>query len=204
MRIVIDGCATPNELSGDDATLVAALAAARAHAGERFIIEVFADGIPIPAQDLESPPDFAPYAEEISFRTVDRSTIIHEALESVDAALASIAAQHDAVAASLQTGRTAEAMNELSVVLGTWDSVQQLAATLAGLEAASAQSPEREGAAVELGHASDALLQIMYSVKEAVLSEDWSALADILSFDLTELASRWQASLNQFRAAFGH
>jgi hypothetical protein len=204
MRVVIDGCAAPRELSGNEATLVAALATAREQAGERFIVEVLADGIPVPAKDLESPPDFAPYAEEVRFHTVDRDDVIREALESVEAALADLGKQQEEVAALLQTGRSAEALNELSLVLGTWDSVQQLAATLATLESGTPHTQEREDAAVLLGGASQDLLRIMHGVKQAVLGTDWSTLSDILSYDLLDLAAQWQDALNTYRRAYGH
>lgn len=199
MRIMIDGSASPKELTGESATLLAALAAAREQAGERLIIEVRADGIPIPARDLEDPPEDAPYAEEISFQTADRAQLIREALAEVDAALATIGGQQESVAEKLQTGKTAEAMKDLGTVLQTWDGVQQMAATLASTEI-SGGSLEEEAAAAELSEVSAALLKVLHGVHQAVLSEDWSTLADILSFDLSDLAARWRESMACFRS----
>ncbi|MGP1345445.1 MAG: hypothetical protein ACTS3F_02085 [Phycisphaerales bacterium] len=202
MRIVIDGCASPKQLNAESATLVAALAAAREFAGERMIVEVLADGLPVPAADLENPPEDAPYADEISFLTADRAQLMREALDEVDSALLAIGSQQEAVAAKLQTGHTADAMQDLSVVLRTWDGVQQMAATLAHTEIV-AGSLEEEAAAVELSEVSAALLKTLHLVRESVLGEDWSTLADILSFDLSDLAARWRESMACFRGAVG-
>lgn len=200
MRIMIDGSESAKELTGESATLLGALAAAREQAGERLIVQVLADGVPIPAVDLEDPPEFAPYADEIAFQTADRAELVRDALDEVDAALASIGNQQELVAEKLQTGQTSAAMHELGTVLRTWDGVQQMAATLASTEFIGG-SLEQEAAAAELGEVSAALLKVLHGVHEAVLGEDWSTLADILSFDLSDLAARWRESMACFRSA---
>lgn len=177
------------------ASLADALAeiAARAEARGRLVVEVIADGMILNQGDLESPSVDAGRYEEVSFTTADPGALVREALMDAAGALEEAAVRQESAAGHVMAGRLDEAREALRGALETWQGVRSAvdrSAAVLGVEPGALGSGE-----ARLDELLASLHGALGEVRGALERQDYSALADVLGYELRDLAGSWQAAL---------
>lgn len=195
MRVLIDHeplTEAPRSIS--DALVAARLSAERRG---RVVIEAILDGQPLPDAVLSDPPSTPATGTELRFITADPAELVAGTLGGVGETLTDLKIDQAAVAELLTLGRMGEAMDRLGQSLRTWEAVQQAVVdgtTLMGLSIQSVRVKTGSGER-SVAEQVQALAGCLTEVKRAFKAEDWSALADVLGYDLQEQAEEWKLGL---------
>ncbi len=197
MRTYLDG----ELLDPPVSTLGEALAAARDRAAGRLVVEVLADDQPIPSEHLEDPPRTSPYADVLRVTTAAASSLVKLALLDAAAMITEVRPRQIEAAQLLQSGRTPDAMDALREILEAWNSAH-LAVQLAD-ESRTIESGAAVEAAAMLQESTANLTRLLNDVKTRLAMKDWSALADVLEYDLSEHADRWSELLGTLADGVG-
>lgn len=191
MRVMLDGQCVVEQAD----SLRDALAAASNRAEElgRLILEVNADGEPLPPQSLEAPEDHSGSIGELALVSADPQAfalnILHESADAVDQTLK---LQVDA-ANKMEQGEPQDSFEALSAGLSMWDMVQQAIARTREI----APPAEAQLAARVDDHITQLRDQLL-SVRGSIESQDWAALGDTLRFDLADLGTSWSSLLREW------
>lgn len=164
-------------------------AVAGAHESGRLIVDVLADGQPVPHDQLSEPSD-EPTSSEFRFVTAEPATMVAKVLREASSATEQVAEAQAAAAASLHSGQMEEARAGLEQVVLIWQAIMQAVgrgSELVGRPIAS----EDLGDGRTLDAASQTLKGDLESLAASLSSQDWSALADTLEYDLAEHAKSW-------------
>lgn len=199
MQVLLDG----QPIRVDDPTLAGAMNAARSAAESRgrVVVEIKADGQPLPSSALENPAGAGPYAS-VQFISADPLSLVSGSLSDGAEALQAVKAVHQAAAASVQAGDTTSGLAQLQEALRTWGAVRDLVeqtARLLGLDLATLVIPGAHGE-ITFDHAVTLMVTRLKEVQGAVQREDWAALSDIVGYDLDALADVWIGLLNGLSA----
>jgi len=185
MKVYVDGV----QLAEPGETLGAALESARAQAGDRLIVEVTADGRPVPADHLDAPPGDAPYASEVHLTTADGAAMARYTMDEMATTLRASGPRHAEAAERLQQGDTVAAMELMGGLLDTWRQVAQTVGLVRQLDAET-------GASIASDEAIERLNGQLGALRQALMSEDWSGLADVLAYDMPGLVEEWSGLLS--------
>lgn len=190
MRAYLDD--EPLDLEGQ--TLAAAVVAGRraADARGRMIIEVWADGEQTPAAHLEEPPPHEPYAGEVRFVSADPGALVAHALEEAGENVAGVRESQTTAATQLARGETGDAMGNVGSAVRAWESV--LRAVQDGCAALGAEPWDLLGPTGDRGSCEQAITQLLEALREvqrSITDQDVASLADVLEYDLNELADTW-------------
>jgi hypothetical protein len=192
MKTTLDG--VPIESSGGVAGAIEAARLAAERRG-RIVIDVLADGSPMPGALLDAPPADDAGLAELAFTSAPPGVFIRETLLDALPALGECRTDQQRAAEMLHRGELAGAMEPLKRVLEGWAVVRELAdksLELLGLTPAHIAVPADAGATPTDGAACAAeLAACLQRVREAVRGEDWGALADELAYDMDAQAGRW-------------
>lgn len=188
VRVMLDGeCVT--EASP---TLADALHAASTRAAEkgRLILEVLADGHPLPGESLDQPESHAEPVAELSLTSADPTAfalnILHEAADAIEQAR-----ERQAVAADvLEQGDITKAFEHLSISLQLWDMIHQVVERTLGI-APPVSDEHRDAINEQVIQLRDRLNEL----RDAVKAQDWAALSDLIRYDMTELGTSWTTML---------
>lgn len=195
MEVILD-----NKPLRPQPTLAAALRSGvdeAARAG-RVVVEALLDGAAIADDVLERPPEEA-IGSELRLTSVEPRALVRVTLMDASDALERAAEEQRHCGELIQSGRVEEAMAPLSSALQTWQTVRDAVEKCAGLLPGPLNDLEFPGGA----RGSDRLIALISSltrhleeVKRALGTEDWSALADVVAYDLTDEAQRWRSLLD--------
>ncbi len=199
MRVYLDD----TEIQIEHETLASAISAgtAASEAKGRIIVEVWADGAPAPDEDLATPPDASPYAEEIKLISAEPKALVRTVLLDVSDALTGTRDTQREAADHLQTGETGPALHRLGEALQTWETVRRAVdegCALLDLPTTGDGAAGLDGALV------NDLADKLTALRDALGREDWSVLSDLLAYDLDEHVDRWQAELQRLAAHIAH
>ncbi|HVZ94665.1 MAG TPA: hypothetical protein VG797_09160, partial [Phycisphaerales bacterium] len=171
-------------------TLGEALDAARRRTQGRLIIEVLADGSPVPSAHLDQPPATAPYAGDLRLTTADTATLVKGALLDAADLIGHARETQEQAARLIHAGRIQEAMAEMESILQAWAMAHGALKLAREARASGAISSDTSNGADE-----NDLMRLLTEVRRALANRDWSALADALEYDLGEQASNWGSRL---------
>ncbi|TVQ63224.1 MAG: hypothetical protein EA378_02750 [Phycisphaerales bacterium] len=197
MRVLLDGA----ELTVESASLRSALeaAAAAAAANGRVIVEVEADGSPVPADDLASPSSEPMQAGELQMTSADPRSLVAVTLHDAGDAVAQLREGQARAAEAVQSGKIEDALATLAQVLGVWqaahDAVEKGAALL-GIDLDAMRLTLPSGANETVGPRVQSLAAKLGELKRAVTDQDWTALSDTLAYDLDEESVAWAGMLH--------
>lgn len=184
MRVLLDG--RPIRVEGS--SLGTALEAiARASTG-RLVVDLRADGEPVPSVHLSNPPATDPYAQELHATTTDVQSAMTDALLAAAEALERADSLHGSAAVLLQQGRVPDALRDLSQALNTWEEVRRT------IELTS-DPRDAGGSAFAVGPepVADVLASLsirLSEIRSSMRSRDWSTLADVLAYDMPPESAR--------------
>lgn len=188
LRVMLDGeC-----VAESSPNLAEALQAASTRAQERgrLILEVLADGQPLPGSSLDEPLSHPQPISELSLTSADPSAfalnILHEAAEAIDQAKDS-----QSVAADLlEQGDATQAFEKLSTGLQLWDMIHQVVERTLAI-APPTRAEDRESVDQHVVQLRDRLNDL----RDSVNTQDWAALSDLIRYDMAELAQAWAVML---------
>lgn len=191
MRVTLDGqCVVEQADSLRDALGVAG---DRAQELGRLILEVHADGQPLPPQSLETPEAHADPISELALVSADPYAfglnILHESAEAVDLALT----RQIETADQMEQGEPKDAFESLAAGLAIWDMVQQAVGRTREIA-----PPANEELAAKIDDHISRLRDELLAVRSSIECEDWAGLGDTLRFDLAELGTSWSSLLREW------
>jgi len=185
MRILLDG----RVLEGAASTLREAIELARRSAGDRFLIQMVADGVPVSAEDLDDPPARSPYAQVLEITTANPEDLVRTVLFEAADMLEQVKPMHADVAQRVQRGELSSAMEGVAQVFQAWGDLRQaidLAMKLGPCSAASAE---------DLNSMLTDLARRLTDLKQAISTKDWVGLGDVLAYDMDHSADRFRSWL---------
>lgn len=190
MKLIMDGQTVADDVAG----VSQAIDLARDKAAElgRLIIEVKADGHAADAL-LDAMPEDTAGVGELGVTTADRVSFLTETLHDAKDVLDRVRIDQKQAADMIDRGQVNDANTALGAVMEGWQAVRTVVDQTAALMAIDLHSFEVNGAAaadVVSGFAQD-----LVELRTAVTNEDWSALGDVLGYDLEERAQAWSALL---------
>lgn len=200
MRLLVDD----REVRLDRPTLAAAIAtgAGDAHTRGRIVVEIKADGISLADHDIESASDVPGSVQEVRLLTTSRAEMGAEVLLAAKAALADLGAAQRHVADQILATRLELAASSLQQVLNTWqgarEAVEQVCLLLGTDLPALASNASMSD---EASDAVSGLTMALAGVRQAIQTQDWSTLADLLTDELTDLTQSWQKLLGATAAS---
>lgn len=193
MQVLLDG--RPIEASGN--TLADALEAGRSASAalRRVIIEVIADGQPVPDARLTHPPKDDPFAETIEMRTASPVDLVRTTLHESADALEEAKKQQVVASDLILEAKTSEAMEKLGEALRLWTAIQRAVTDSCALFS----SPELAETIGSEPSVDPELISELASnlglVHNALERRDWSELSDLLAFELEELTQKWSKAI---------
>jgi hypothetical protein len=196
MKVFLDGeCLQESAASLEDAL---AAANTRAEQRGRLILEILADGSPLPGESLDQPQDHREPISELAMISADpvafARNILHEAVDALQQAK-----ERQRVAIDLlEQGIATEAFEHLGYGLQLWDMVQQVVSRTSNI-APPADDAQREHIDAQVILLRDRLGEL----RDAVGQEDWAGLGDLVRYDLTELAESWSVMLRTWADGLG-
>jgi hypothetical protein len=169
----------------------------RAQQAGRVIVEAYLDGAAVSEAVLERPPDEA-LGGELRLTSVEPRALVRVTL--MDAADALDTARQDQMRCAdlIQTGKVEESLAPLSSAIQTWQAVRdavEKSAALLRMPLDSVSLPGSVSGTDTLIGLIAALSGRLEEVKRSLAMEDWSALADVLAYDMAEQAARWRQVL---------
>ncbi|GIK19455.1 MAG: hypothetical protein DYG93_10415 [Leptolyngbya sp. PLA2] len=195
MRVIFDEA----ELLSDAATLEQGLRAGTARAEElgRLIVEVIADGEPVPGELLDNPASHTGSFTELRMTSAEPAVFLRVTLMEAADALEQAGAEQLLAADHIDQGRSPEAYQALGVALGVWDAVRDLVqrvSHLLGFDLTEA-SVVVKGEEIRVDESVASLSRQLEEVRRCVAADDLSGLADALRYELSEEAGRWRELL---------
>jgi hypothetical protein len=201
MHVELDG----KVLNIPQTTLGEALRAARdvAEASGMLIVEVIADGKRLGDDEL-SHVDNQTFAD-IRMFSVSPGSLVERSLRDASGVVEQIAELQQEVVSLIQRGQTREGLEQLQSVFSSWSAVREvvdqggqiLGIDLLAADAAGTQE-HASGAACAAGLAAS-----LTEIKRALADQDWSALSDVVGYQLDGLAGNWKAMLDARADAIG-
>lgn len=198
MKIILDD--TP--LSETPATLAEAIAAAaeRAAALDRVIVDIFADGRAVGANELDDEATMAHRCDELRLTTAEPRAFVQVTMREAADALEGAREEQQRAAELIEAGARAEAYTALDGALNLWQAARQSldqGAQLIGLDLTTIPLEHPDVLPEAIARLSAGLEE----VRRCVGAEDWAGLSDVLLYDLDDLVGEWQQVL---RAVAGH
>jgi hypothetical protein len=160
----------------------------------RVIVEAQLDGSAVAEDILERPPEET-LGDELRLVSVDPRELVRVTLMDAADALDSAREQQERCAELIQTGKVEESLAPLSAALQTWQAVKdavEKSAALLHLPLDTITLPGGVSGSESLVELIGALAGNLESVKRSLASQDWSGLADLMAYDLSDQARRWK------------
>jgi hypothetical protein len=210
MQVLLDG----NPLSVSNPSLAGALATAAADAQRRgrIIVEVKADGVLLSGDKLGKPSNDPSTIKELRLlsaepRALVRHTILeavtepralvrHTILEAVTA-LESARTEQAAAAELIQSGDPEQALGKLQAAMITWQTVRDVVEQSAAVLRIDLDSLALPGVdeGISFKTATKDLLGHLKQMRTALDQQDWSALSDVVGYDLDAQVGVWKGLL---------
>jgi hypothetical protein len=178
-------------------TLAAALSAAVAQAGSRgrIVVEAITGGARIPDETLQAPPEDE-LAGDVRFVSVEPRALVRVTLMDAADALDQAKANQLACARLIQSGEVEQSLEPLGRAIETWRAVRD------ALERSTETLGDRPESTTGPGPGVDELAALVQSlwtrleeVRRSLSAQDWSALADALSYEMSDQVEQWKTTL---------
>lgn len=195
MQVLLDG----NPVPVARPTLADAIAtcAEDAKSRGRIIVEVKADGVIIAGDKLGNPSREPSTIKELRLLSAEpRALVRHTILEAVGA-LENARSDQAKAAEQIQSGNTEQALGTLQTAMVTWQAVRDVVEQSAGVLGLDLETLTLPGVeeGVTFKTATQELLKHLKELRGALDQQDWSALSDIVGYDLDAQAGVWKGLL---------
>ncbi|MEZ6242235.1 MAG: hypothetical protein R3B57_04260 [Phycisphaerales bacterium] len=180
-------------------TLWAAIDLARrtAHERGRVIIEVKGDGDPLDADTIDDADGSDVGFAELRLVSTAPGPMAREILLEACDTLDRARLDQSRAAELIQSGAIADALDPMQSALEAWSLVREVVdkiQALTGISPVGVHVSVRGGQFTG-GECVASLTAALAQLRAAVRASDWSALSDLLAYDLDEQADRWRAML---------
>jgi hypothetical protein len=195
MQVLLDG--HPLDVACSSLAEALAVATVDAEKRGRIIVEVKADGVTLSDEKLGNPSSEPSGINELRLLSAEpRALVRHTLLEAVSA-LENAKAEQAKAAEQIQSGHTEQALNTLQVSVLTWQAVRDIISRSAAVLSLDLDSLELPGVdeGVNFKTATKDLLGHLTQMRTALDKQDWSALSDIVGYDLDAQADVWKGLL---------
>ncbi|MBL9002027.1 MAG: hypothetical protein JNK25_12915 [Phycisphaerae bacterium] len=192
MRLLLDG----QQVNIPRPTLAAAIAAAAdaARSQGRLVTNIVADGVRLTDEQVAAATDTPSTIRELACTSLDPRELVASSLRDAVGALETAARDQQSAAQQIQAGRTQDALETLGPILATWQVVQQVldqGGTALNMDFRTVPVPGiEESRPVE--RCTQAVMNSLLEMKKALADEDWSAVSDIVGYDLDAHARDWR------------
>ncbi len=179
-------------------TLAAALSAAVAQAGSRgrIVVEAISGGARIPDETLQAPPEDE-LPGDVRFLSVEPRTLVRVTLMDAADALDQAKANQLACARLIQSGEVEQSLDPLGRAIETWravrDALERSMETLG--DRPQGQGPDAGPGVDDLAALVQSLWTRLEEVRRSLSAQDWSALADALSYEMSDQVEQWKSTL---------
>ncbi len=177
-------------------TLAAALSAAVAQAGSRgrIVVEAISGGARIPDETLQAPPEDE-LPGDVRFVSVEPRALVRVTLMDAADALDQAKANQLACARLIQSGEVEQSLEPLGRAIETWravrDALERSTETLGDRSESAGPGPGVD----ELAALVQSLWTRLEEVRRSLSAQDWSALADALSYEMSDQVEQWKSTL---------
>lgn len=192
MRLYLDGDAIAAETPGLAAALREGIALAERKG--RIVVEATLDGRALTDEQLENPTDDPGAGEEVRLLSAEPKSLVRITLLDAADALEDAKTRQSQCAEKLHSGDIEGAMQTLAEAISVWQAVRDVVSRSADLlrlplDGIKTLVDQQER---PVGDHIASLTANLEELKRSVNAEDWSALADLLAYDLDEQADRWR------------
>jgi hypothetical protein len=198
MQVLLDG--HPISVARPSLALALQTAAADAQARGRILVEVKADGVVLTSDQLASPSDEHSAYAALEMLSADPRQLVRQTVLDAVEALESVRGEQAAAMEQIQTGQMGEALQTLQGAFMTWQAARDVVSRGAALLQIDLETVKLPGVeeGVTFQSATTSLLSHLSALKDALNEQDWSALSDIVGFDLDADATTWHSLLKAF------
>src|ERR1051325_5030733 len=195
MQVLLDG----HPLAVSPPSLAEALAAAVADAEKRgrIIVEGKADGQTLSDEKLCNPPREPSAIQELRLLSAEPRAMVRHTLLDAVTALENAREHQSKSADQIQSGQPDEALQTLQVAVLTWKAVRDIVSRSAAVLELDLDTLDLPGVeeGVNFKTATKDLLGHLTQMRAALDSQDWSALSDIVGYDLDAQVGVWKGLL---------
>ena len=214
MKFLLNGREIEEEI-GDNTPLGCALSEIQSHniADNEVIAAIWVDGEQLTAELLSQWKD-RPVRDFLETRidAPKRSELAADSLRILAEGLADSHSERETIVDSLCKGRSDKALKDLSDYLQIWQALQQSISSLArllkidldSLEVYSASDPDDPGKSLLFSDHIKTLSEKLVEMKQALESEDFVFLSDIINYEFDNLTETWQGLLEELADRFEH
>jgi len=199
MRVFLDN----EPIRVDRPTLRSAFGAAieSASGRGRVIIEVVQDGQPVSGELLADPPDEPVDADELHFTSVEPWSMVHEIMHEAAEAL-EVAAEHQRQASEkILDGETDDAREHINIAVSIWQQVIMALQRSGQLLQLNIEDLRFGDPPSSIAQRVKGLADLLVELNEGAARADWSAISDLLAYDLQEQVGIWHEMLVQLARA---
>lgn len=194
MRIYLDDCETT--LDAKDIASALSAAATVVEKNGRMIVDVHVDGVSWNEEDLAIPEFTARGAGELRLMTAHPAELLRDTmLHAADAVLNAEEIQRNA-AKLMQSDRFNDGLTSLLEALAVWGFVQT--AVSRGLSLGVVPRERIVAAGIDLDGSVQALDAQLRALREAMISQDRTALSDCLMYEFPATSKRFATMLSSF------
>ena len=214
MKFLLNGRELEEKV-GDSTPLGIALSDVQSHniADNEVIAAIWVDGEQLTAELLSQWKD-RPVRDFLETRidAPKKNKLAADSLRILAEGLADSHSEREAIVDSLGKGRSDQALKDLPDYLQIWQALQQSISSLARLlkidldclEVYSTSDPEDPGKSLLFADHIKALSEKLAEMKQALESEDFVFLSDIINYEFKSLTETWQGLLEELADRFEH
>lgn len=199
MRILLDDRET--NLRADTVGIALQEAASLVERSGRMIVEVEVDGIAWGEEDLASPEYATRNATEIRLATAHPAELLRDTFAHATEAVLNADEIQRAAAKLMQSNRESEGMQRLLEALAIWGSVQTAVAR--GFELGVLSRDQAKARGIDLDGAIATLDRQLRTLRDAMQSQDTTAVSDCLMYEFPATTKRFAETLAAIAAAVG-
>ncbi len=191
MRVLLD-----DHPLAEAPTFASALRLAMDHASRlgRILVELSLDGQRVHDALLSNPPERS-LGDELRAQSADPKALVVQTLHQAAQVLADLAPQQAEAGRLIQRGKTEEAVPKLEAIITSWQHAQQAVqqgVALLDLPVESIVTSDPAGRRQTFAETVASLSSRLSELARTFQARDWSAVADVLIYDLGDDANRWQ------------
>jgi len=177
-------------------TFASALRTAMDHASRlgRILVELSLDGQRVHDALLSNPPE-RNLGDELRAHSADPKALVLQTLHQAAQVLADLAPQQADAGRLIQRGKTDEAVPKLEAIIASWQNAQQAvqqSVALLNLPIGDVVTVDQAGRRQTFAETVSSLSARLSELARTFQARDWSAVADVLVYDLVDDANRWQ------------
>lgn len=189
-----------NAEAGSPETLAewAAYASQQAQAQNRVVVGICCDGRAVQASELEALLDHeASQFQRVDFSTCQTTALASAALAQAAELLGQLSASEASVAGLLNQGQTDKAIEVLQTTFFGWNQVHQAVAKSSQLLNWPLDEMTLDDKPITAVF--EQLAGLLGEVRQALESQDYVLLADLLQYEFGPITAKWQGLLEQLR-----